>query len=291
MKFLTVTDVIAGIIGLILLALWLALYFSGKKYEDMFAQLDPENYPMGDTYFVGYVVTLLLKHDYRDKFCRKLRRQLGVLYEPKYIDYYLRVIFSMRYTMALTVACFAAPLYFLSGSVLLFAAVLMGVGAVYYYYGKSMEQQIEKRADEVMLDFSEVVSKLALLVNSGMIVSDAWAKVSESGERTIYREMRRSIEEINNGKSFGDALYVFAQRSLLPEVKKFASTLIQGVTQGNSELAVMLTQQSKEVWNLKRQVVRRKGELANNKLLLPMGLTFIGILIMIMVPIFTNLGA
>ena len=78
---------------------------------------------------------------------------------------------------------------------------------------------------------------------------------------------------------------------MMPEIRKFASTLVQGLDQGNAELAPMLTQQSKEVWEIKKQLVRRAGELANNKLLIPMLLTFLGILIMIMVPIFANLGA
>lgn len=291
MAYFGISDIVVLGIGLVLLILWLGLYFSGKQYAQMFEQLNPKDFPMGDTYFVGYALTLRLKLEYKNKACRKLRKQLGVLYEPKYTDYYLRVVYSMRFTMALTVACFAAPLYFLTDSMLIFVLLLAGSGGVYYYYGAAMEQLIEKRADEVLADFSEVVSKLALLVNSGMIVSEAWARVSGSGDRTLYREMRRSVEEMSNGKSFTDALYLFAQRSLLPEVKKFASTLIQGVSQGNTELAPMLIQQSKEIWELKKQMVRRKGELANNKLLIPMCLTFIGILIMIMVPIFTNLGA
>lgn len=291
MAYFKIIDIIVLGTGLILLALWLGLYFSGKKYEQMFEQLDPGDYPMGDTYFVGYALTLKLKLEYKNKKCRELRKQLGVLYEPKYTDYYLRVVYSMRFTMALTVACFAAPMYFLSDNILLFVLPLAGAGGAYYYYGAAMEQLIEKRADEVMSDFSEVVSKLALLVNSGMTVSSAWARVAGSGDRILYREMNRSVEEMNNGKPFTDALYTFAQRSLLPEVKKFAGTLIQGTAQGNSDLAPMLTQQSKEIWDLKKNMVRRKGELANNKLLIPMCLTFIGILIMIIVPIFTNLGS
>ena len=53
----------------------------------------------------------------------------------------------------------------------------------------------------------------------------------------------------------------------------------------------MLTLQSKEVWNTKQQLMRRKGELANNKLLLPILIVFIGILIMVVVPIFAGIGA
>ena len=290
MQFFTLFDFIALGIGIAILAVWLLFYFSGKQYAELFESLDTKDFPLGDTYFVGYAITLLLKLDYKNKQSRKLRKQLGVLYEPKYTEYYLRVISSMQFTMSLTVVAFAAPLYFLSGSPILLILLLVMSGFVYYYYGIAMEKKINDRAEEVLLDFSEVVSKLALLVNSGMIVGEAWERAAASGERTLYKEMQRSVEEMHNGKSFADALYVFAQRSMLPEIKKFSSTLIQGVSQGNRELAGMLTQQSREVWDMKRQIIRRKGELANNKLLIPICMTFVGILIMIIIPIFSNLG-
>lgn len=291
MSYLSILDYIVFLIGLLVLAVWLFLYFKGKKYEGLFENLDKKDYPAGDTYFVGYAATLLLKMDYKNRRCRKLRKELGVLYEPKYADYYLRVIASMQFSMALTIAGFAAPMYFLSGSILMFVLLLGGSGAVYYYYGIATEEKLKKRAEELLLDFSEVVSKLALLVNSGMILTDAWKRVAYSGDRVLYLEMQKSVEDMQNGQSASDALFGFGQRSLLPEVKKFSSTLIQGLAQGNNELAPMLTQQSNEVWNLKKQLVRRQGELANNKLLIPMCVTFIGILIMVMVPIFANLGA
>ena len=283
-------DCIALGVGIVILAIWLFFYFSGLQYQELFSQLDRKEYPLGEVYFLGYAVTLLLKLDYKNKQSRKLRRQLGVLYEPKYTEYYLRVISSMRFTLALTVAALAAPLYFLADTPVMLVLVLAFAGFTYYYYGIAMEKRIKERADEVLLDFSEVVSKLALLVNAGMIVTDAWERAALSGERTLYKEMQRSVDEMHNGKSFADALYVFSQRSMLPEIKKFSSTLIQGVSQGNRDLSGMLTQQSKEVWEMKRQIVRRKGELANNKLLIPICLTFVGILIMIIVPIFSNIG-
>jgi tight adherence protein C len=77
---------------------------------------------------------------------------------------------------------------------------------------------------------------------------------------------------------------------MLPEIRKFTSTLIQGISRGNSELSPMLIQQSREVWELKKQIAHRKGAMANDTLLAPMCLTFVGILIMVMVPIFANLG-
>ena len=95
---------------------------------------------------------------------------------------------------------------------------------------------------------------------------------------------------MQNGVSDIDAVYNFGVRCIIPEVKKFASTIVQGMTKGNSELAAMLQEQSKEAWQIKKQLVRREGEKASSKLLLPLCIMFIGILIMILVPIFANIG-
>lgn len=291
MAIVSILDIVIFAIGLCILGFWLLNFFQGKQYEELFQALDPKDYPMSELYFLGYNITQKLHLDYKNKTARDLRKKLSVLYEPQYADYYIRVVSSMQFTMALTVAALAAPLYFLTGNLLLFVLMLLGAVGAYYYYGISTNEKVKLREEELLSSFSEVVSKLALLVNSGMILVEAWRKVAGSGEGTIYQEMRRSVNEIENGESLVSALYNFGQRCMLPEIKKFSTTLIQGVTQGNSELALMLTDQSKEVWELKKQLVKRQGELANNKLLLPMCVTFVGILIMVMVPIFSNLGA
>ena len=44
------------------------------------------------------------------------------------------------------------------------------------------------------------------------------------------------------------------------------------------------------MWEVKKNEVKQKGEKANSRLLLPMMLIFIGILIMILVPVFQQMG-
>lgn len=290
MAFITLTDIVVLGCGACVLLIWMLLYFQGKKDQGLFADLNDEDYPFHEMYFVGYRVTELLKMDYKNKKSRDLRKQLGSLYEPKFADYYLRVVYAQRITMALTVLAFAVPLYCLTENILMFFLMVAGAFAAYFYYGKATQDLIKKKTDDILSDFSDVVSKLALLVNSGMVLSDAWSKVAYSADGTIYKEMQRSVAEMQNGTSAVEAFRQFGQRCLLPEIKKFTSTLIQGQKKGNSELAPMLIQQSKEVWELKKQLARRKGELADSKLLLPMCLTFVGILIMVIIPIFSNLG-
>ena len=102
--------------------------------------------------------------------------------------------------------------------------------------------------------------------------------------------MQRCVDEMNNGVSEIDAMFNFGSRCIIPEIKKFTSTIVQGMVKGNSELTAMLQEQSKEVWALKKQNVRRQGEKASAKLLIPMMMMFIGILVMVIIPIFANMG-
>ncbi len=109
-------------------------------------------------------------------------------------------------------------------------------------------------------------------------------------DNIIYEEMRNSLVEMENGVSDVEAIHEFGIRCVVPEIRKFTSTIVQSMSKGNSELSLMLQEQSKEVWNLKKQILRREGEKASSRLLIPISIMFIGILIMIIVPIFANLG-
>ena len=142
----------------------------------------------------------------------------------------------------------------------------------------------------MLSDFSNVVSKLALLTNAGMIMREAWEEVAYTGDSELYKEMQKTVVEMNNGVAEVDAFFNFGVRCIIPEIKKFTSTIVQGLVKGNSELVVMLQAQSKEVWSAKKQNVRRQGAKAASKLLIPILIMFIGILIMVLVPIFTNMG-
>ena len=135
------------------------------------------------------------------------------------------------------------------------------------------------------MDLPQVLSKQTLLVNSGMVLRDAWKKVSITGERTLYLEMQNTNLEMENGVMEIDAYRNFAERCNVKEVRKFTSLIIQNLNKGNEELAYFMKDLSDEMWEVKKNEVKQKGEKANSQLLLPMMMIFIGILLIIMVPI------
>lgn len=276
--------------GALVLIIWLFFYFKGRKYNSMFDVLEEKEYPLKEIYGLGYAVLEFFKYEYKTKRDRKLRTQLEVIFEEKYCEYYLRVVHAQQITLTMTVFVLTFILYGLTADMAMFFVGLMITGVIYYYCGTMTNNQIRKRSEEMLHDFSEVVSKLALLTNAGMILREAWEETAWGGEGVIYKEMQNAVNEMNNGKSEIDAVYNFGVRCIIPEIKKFTTTIIQGMSKGSSELVSVLQLQSKEVWQMKKQLVRRAGEKAASKLMIPILIIFIGILIMIMVPIFTNLG-
>lgn len=287
---ITIIDIVIMVLAVISYGIWLFFYIKGRQYSNLFENLDSKDFPLKDLYFIGYAVTETFGYKYNSKADRKLRKELDVLYSAKYVDYYLRVVYAQRFTFSLTMLVIAFMLYGFSDEIMALLIGLMFAGLAYYYFGTLASKKILERSEEMLIDFSEVVSKLALMTNAGMILREAWEEIAKTGDTPLYEEMQRAVDEMHNGVSEIDAIYHFGTRCVIPEIKKFSSTLVQGMVKGNSELTTMLLVQSKEVWGMKKQNVRRQGEKAASKLLVPICIIFIGILIMVLVPIFTNLG-
>ena len=292
MSVISIKDVIMVILFMISFIAWLFLFIKSKKYDSLFENLDKKDFPLKEIYSTGYCFLEIIGYKYTGKSDRKKRQELNVLYGEKYSEYYLRVIYSQQISMAFLVYLLSFSLYGFSQDILVWLIMVAFAGVAYYYFGDVSSKKIRLRSEEMLSDFSEVVSKLALLTNAGMILREAWEFVADSKEDgTIYKEMRIARDDMNNGLSDVEAIRRFGNRCIISEIRKFTSTLIQGMIKGNDELVVMLQNQSSEVWAEKKQNVRRQGEKAASKLLIPMLLMFIGILVMVIVPIFSNLGA
>ncbi len=285
-----VLDYICWIAGGALTLFWIVLFIKGQKHASLFEDLDDKEYPFNSIYLVGYELLEIFKYSYRTKEDRKLRKELSVLKDDKYADYYIRVTRAQQVALSYTLFTMSFSMYGLTDSMASVLVFIMFAGVAFYYYGTAASENIKKRSEEMLADFSNVVSKLALLTNAGLIMKDAWEDVAYNGDTVLYKEMQIACEEMKNGISETDAIYRFGNRCIIPEIKKFASTIVQGIEKGNSELTVLLQQQSGEAWNIKRQLVKRQGEKASGKLLIPMFLMFAGILIMVIIPIFANLG-
>lgn len=288
--FLSMQDLVILGIGCVFLVIWLIIFMASRNYDEMFDTLDEKEFPLKELYSMGYFIMEKSKYQYKSRRDRKLRQDMEVLYEKKYVEYYLRLTYARAVTYGMLLFVLAFVIYAFSGDVAVLMIMFMFSGVSVYYVMTLAPKKIESRSSQLIGDFSEVVSKLALLTNAGMILRDAWELTSKVGEGVFYQEMRIAVMEMENGISEAEAIRRFGIRCMMPEIKKFSATLIQGIQKGNSELSSMLQNQSAEIWNLRKQNVRRQGEKAASKLMIPIFMMFIGVIIMMVIPIFTNLG-
>ena len=171
------------------------------------------------------------------------------------------------------------------------AIVCIGTGLilvlVYAIYDE-LGDMVKKRQNAIIRQFPNVVSKLALLVTSGMIMDRAWKEAAYSQETELYIEMRKTAKELDNLVSPEVAYSNFINRCNTKESTKLASAIMQNLSKGNKEIGRLLKEMACEAWRERRHIAKRDAEKANSKLMIPTMLLFMAILIMLMVPIAMN---
>lgn len=267
------------------------LLISGQKYSQMLEPLNPKEFSMKDAYGLGLRLLELKKETYRSKWFFRQEEYLNILYEKKYVSYYIRIYCAKRLTFTAIVFALMLTLSAMGGenAVLLLVLTLLITWAVYKNYSEELDRKIEKRSDQLVAELPEMATRLALLINAGMILREAWDAVAVSGDALLYQEMRLVSASMKNGTSESGAIFLLGKRSESNEVRKFCSQVIQAIDKGGTHLAYELAQLSLEMVELKRQYVTRRADAASTKLLLPLFVMFAGVLLLVMAPILINM--
>lgn len=271
--------------------IWIILLLvGGSRYGRYVKPLSKKEYPLKGLYPVGFQFFDWIHFSVDSPRNRKRIGEAKIIWGEKYGEYYYRVNLAEKYTFVVTFVMLT-PLLGVIGSP---ALMLVGVAAAvvgYLYSDRKISQTIAAREDEITRDFADMVSKMALLINAGMITREAWEEISETGSGTLYDEMRRAVVDMRNGESEIDAYIAFGTRCGLQTVKKFTSMLVQNISKGNRELVEFLRAEAAVFWEEKKHYVRRQGEKATSKLLIPLMMIMAGIFIMILIPMVTKMGA
>jgi len=170
---------------------------------------------------------------------------------------------------------------------------VIGIGSVLvlvlvYAMYDELNDLVRKRQNAISRQFPNVVSKLALLVTSGMVMDRAWKETAYSREAELYTEMRKTSKELDNLVSPEAAYGNFINRCNTKESAKLASAIMQNLSKGNAEIGRLLKDMAREAWQERRHAAKRDAEKANSKLMIPTMLLFLAILVMLMVPVAMN---
>ncbi len=289
-----IVNIVLLVISLVSGIAFVALLLTSGEFEEYIKPLDKKQFMLPEVYGVGFKILKISKFEFKSSGANQLRENASILYGERYADYYMRVFYAQRISLTFLIfALFTALSCLIEGSsdkLLIFGLGVIVSASIFYYLTTLPATRVKERSRQFMLEFPNAVSTIALLVNSGMILREAWREVSLSNDSELYLEMRKVNEDIDNGISEMDALFSFGSRCVTPEIKKFTAFVVQGLEKGSRDLAMALQNQTNELWEVKKQNTLKQGELASNKLMIPLMVMFIGILVMVMGPIMTNLG-
>ena len=157
----------------------------------------------------------------------------------------------------------------------------IGCAAVWNFCILSISDAVNERRTVCLQELPDMVIRFALLVNSGMVLREAWMLVAKAKDNALYKLMLDACEDMRNGVPETAAIHSFGVKTDCQEIRKFTSSLIQGIEKGNDELSAFLVSQSQEMLAHKRQMLLQKGEKAAGKLILPIGITFVGVILII----------
>lgn len=274
----------------ILVLLWIGLAAGNeKKFEAMTKSLEDSEYPLHELFYIGFELLNVVHFDTKSDYARKKVKEMSEVYGRRYAEYYYYIQLGGQITYAVTMAPLIFVLAVLGNSPM---ALLFGMLLAFlfiWYLSEIFKDKLTSRREELLAEFPQVLSKLTLLVNSGMMLRNAWNRVANDGEGVLYEEMAAAAAEMSNGISEPVAYRNFAERCGLKEMRKFASLVTQSLAKGSSDLSYFLKDMSDEMWEMKKNMVKRRSEQANSKLLAPIVLIFIGILVMIMAPVLGGL--
>lgn len=180
-------------------------------------------------------------------------------------------------------------------SLIVFVAIPILVVFVYFSSDRDLHGQVEKREEQMRLDYPEIVSSLALLIGAGMTVPNAWNKIAkdyknrreECGQkRYAYEEMLLTVYEMDSGVIQTMAYERFGRRCRNSDYNKLSTMLSQNIRKGAANLPILLKEEAANAFEERKHGARKQGEKAGTKLLIPM-MMLLGItMIIIMVPAF-----
>ena len=276
-------------IGTVLAVLFILLTMRGKKEDWRIEGVPEKEFSDKELWAAGFAMQQMPMFSMDSAVGKKMISASAILHPEnggRFVEYWARLYWARTLSMSLLVLALAFCAAVFMDGYMLFAVLVAGVAMVAVIYSNGaneMSNQLQKRSTECMMEFSNVVSKLTLLMNCGMILKEAWYIVAKSKQGIIYELMQEACREMDNGMASAEAIYNFGVRTGSPEVRKFASIIIQNIEKGGSDVTAVMRQQADELMSQRRQMLLRKGDDAAAQLLAPTTIVLIGVILIIMV--------
>lgn len=172
--------------------------------------------------------------------------------------------------------------------------------AIYMRQGQARRTEKKQREALLMLDYSELVSKLMVYIGAGLTVRNALGTISQhfdaliargiKEDRPLYQELRTMVIQFRRNMPESEIYLSFGRRVNLKPYTKLVSLIEQNRMNGARNLRVLLELEMEDAFEQRKTTARRLGEEAGTKLLLPLFIMLGIVMIIVIVPAMSALG-
>ncbi|PYG88516.1 tight adherence protein C [Ruminiclostridium sufflavum DSM 19573] len=259
----------------------------GPSYAEYVEALNQKDFILKKLLPVGLHILDICAYSYNTNYDRKMINTICEVFGQEYSAFYIRIFHANKIILILLGIICALSVEILSqyqGVFLAYVILLFGILVI--SDDLKLNNRVKKRRLEIQLEFPNFINKLTLLINAGMTMSKAWEKLSCDSNKSgyFYSEVDKTSLDIKAGKSEAEAFSQFAKRVKTPEISRLMSTVIQYTKRGGNDFVMTLRILSNECWEMRKNAIKKLGEEASTKLLLPMMLMFFAIIIIVITP-------
>jgi tight adherence protein C len=126
-----------------------------------------------------------------------------------------------------------------------------------------------KRQARIQATLPDAMDMLTICVEAGLGFDAALAQVARNSDGPLAADLSRTLQEMQIGKSRTEALHSLSERTTVPELRVFVSSLVQATELGIS-VASVLREQAKEMRVRRRQRAEERAQKVPVKILFPL---------------------
>lgn len=219
---------------------------------------------------------------------QETQKSIRYFYPIKYYKFYESLYICFKFALSLLVLemflfmSFSYRIMILSIFGLVFSIVVFFLSD---YYLSNKFNQVK---NEMKLELPKLLTKLSLLIDSGITYRKSLDLIIENGQGKLYEELRIVKGLIDNGENEKVAYENLSRISEDMLIKKFISLILQNIYKGDEDFSGNLRALKKESFLQKKNFIINQSQKAEQKLLFPNLLIFVGIIVMVMIPILLN---
>jgi tight adherence protein C len=160
-------------------------------------------------------------------------------------------------------------------------AAVLGTVVAYFLPELLLYSRGQERQEAIALELADTLDQMTIAVEAGLGFESAMARAGSNGKGPLAEELVRTLQDIAVGQPRRDAYLALAERTGVPDLRRFIRAVVQADQYGVS-IADVLRTQAQEMRLKRRQRAEEKAMQIPVKVIFPLILCILPVLFIVL---------